>query len=152
MDLYQMQIKNSWIACSLLAGFVLQLFRNNMNGISSFLAGGTLPVLLLGSLFWFRMLGPGDIKLFCALGGIMGPTVVCKCIWYAFLSGAGISLAVLISSGEAGNRIQYLTGYINAYIRTGKKKPYYRKGTAVENIHFTVPVFMSVMLYAGGIY
>lgn len=152
MDLYEMQIKNSWIICSLLAGLALQLFQNSMDGLISFLTGGTLPLLILGILFWFRMLGPGDIKLFCALGGIMGPGEISKCIWYAFLAGAGISLAVLISGGEAWNRIQYLTGYINDYIRTGKKKPYYQKGTAVENIHFTVPVFMSVMLYAGGIY
>ena len=152
MDLYQMQIKNSWIICSLLAGFILQLYQNGSEGFISFVTGGSLPLLILGILFWFRMLGPGDIKLFCALGGIMGPEVICRCIWYAFLSGAGISLAVLICSGEMWNRIQYLTGYLSEYVRSGIRKPYYQKGTAVENIHFAVPVFMSVMLYAGGIY
>ena len=49
-------------------------------------------------------------------------------------------------------RIQYLVKYMKTYIRTGERKAYYRNGTAWENIHFTVPVFMSVMLYAGGMY
>ena len=63
-----------------------------------------------------------------------------------------LSLAILILCGGFSQRIQYLVKYMKTYIRTGERKAYYRNGTAWENIHFTVPVFMSVMLYAGGMY
>ena len=113
-----------------------------------FISGTGIPLVVLGWLFYFRMLGSGDIKLFCVLGGIMGPVHILWCIWYAFLTGGLLSLAILILCGGFSQRIQYLV----KYIRTGERKAYYRNGTAWENIHFTVPVFMSVMLYAGGMY
>lgn len=47
-----------------------------------------------GNPFIFHMIGAGDIKLLCALGGIMGPRTVMECIVYSLLAGAGISLAI----------------------------------------------------------
>ena len=152
MDLYQMKIKNSWILFSMLIGFGYDLWRGGWNGTAFFISGTGIPLVVLGWLFYFRMLGSGDIKLFCVLGGIMGPVHILWCIWYAFLTGGLLSLAILILCGGFSQRIQYLVKYMKTYIRTGERKAYYRNGTAWENIHFTVPVFMSVMLYAGGLY
>ena len=70
----------------------------------------------------------------------------------SFLAGAVISLAILIFCGNPAERLRYLTSYLEDYLRTGIRKPYYHRGFALENFHFTIPVFMSVMLYAGGIY
>lgn len=152
MDLIQMQVKNSWILCSLIVGFIDSVYRNGWKGILIFLAGAVLPAAVLGGLFYFRMLGAGDVKTFCALGGIMGPACILHCIWYAFLAGAILSAGIMVMCGEVSERLQYLTEYIKNYISTGKRKPYYKAGLKVENIHFTIPIFMSVMLYAGGIY
>lgn len=152
MDLYEMKIKNVWILISLLAGFFYDLWRGGWTGAAFFISGAGIPLVILGWLFYFRMLGSGDIKLFCVLGSIMGPVHILGCIWYAFLTGGIISLAILIFCGGFCQRIQYLAEYLNSYIRTGERKSYYRTGAAWENIHFTVPIFMSVMLYAGGMY
>ena len=136
----------------LLAGFLCQVVQYKAAGIVLFLGGSLLPLLLLGMLFYFRMLGPGDIKIFCALGGIMGPAKILWCIWFSFLCGAGISLAVLFCCGGIWQRMAYLATYLMEYLRTGSPKPYYRRESTLENIHFTVPIFMSVMLYTGGLY
>lgn len=152
MDLIQMQIKNSWILCSLFMGFTLCFFEKGTRGIPAFVLGMIIPAVLLGWLYYFRMIGAGDIKLLCALGGIMGPKSSLECIWFSFLAGACISLAVLVFCNDSEERIAYLIRYLKDYAKTGMKKPYYTKGEAAENIHFSVPIFMSVMLYAGGIY
>lgn len=86
------------------------------------------------------MLGPGDIKLFCALGGIMGVHDIWRCIEFSFLAGAVISLAILIFCGNPAERLRYLTSYLEDYLRTGIRKPYYHRGFALENFHFTIPV------------
>ena len=39
-----------------------------------------------------------------------------------------------------------------AYFKTGKREPYYKSGMPLENFHFTVPIFLSALLYAGGVY
>lgn len=41
-------------------------------GVPAVLGGSILPLFLLAVLYYFRMLGAGDIKLFCAIGGLMG--------------------------------------------------------------------------------
>ena len=152
MDLYQMRIKNSWIIFSFLLGFINEFCIGEEKYLLFFICGAFVPLVLLGWLFYFRMLGSGDIKLFCVLGTVMGPYRVLWCIWYAFLIGAVLSLAVLMLCGNFRQRFRYLTGYLEEYLRTGRPEPYYQKGNTLENIHFTVPIFMSVMLYAGGIY
>lgn len=151
MDIVCMRISNGWILCSLLAGF-LHCISSGRSVFWEFIPGVLIPVVVLGWLFAFRMLGPGDIKLFCALGGVMGPDGIWRCMGFSFLSGALISLAILIFCGNPAERFRYLTGYVGDFIRTGIRNPYYRKGFAPENFHFTVPIFMSVMLYAGGMY
>ena len=92
MDLYQMKIKNSWILFSMLIGFGYDLWRGGWNGTAFFISGTGIPLVVLGWLFYFRMLGSGDIKLFCVLGGIMGPVHILWCIWYAFRRAELISL------------------------------------------------------------
>ena len=60
--------------------------------------------------------------------------------------------ALMISSGIVCQRILYLLHYISVYFKTGKREPYYKSGMPLENFHFTVPIFLSALLYAGGVY
>ena len=82
----------------------------------------------------------------------MGFPSIIWCIIVSFLIGAVISLSILIFYGMFSQRIRYFYEYLQDYLRTGRWKPYYKRGMPLENIHFTVPVFLSVMLYAGGVY
>ena len=139
MDLYEMRIKNSWIICSFIAGLIYSIWPGNRHGIVQFVLGMTVPPVLLGWLFYL-------------LGGLMGPYHILWCMWYAILAGAALSLAILFFCGGFHQRFHYLEQYVRQFIETGRQNPYYRTGTAFENIHFTIPIFMSVMLYTGGIY
>lgn len=153
MDLRNTRVDNGWILFCMITGISVRVIAEGLSGLISFLSGAVFPLLLLGVLFVFRMLGPGDIKLFCALGGILGPGRILKCIILSFFLGAGISLALLISNGDFRQRFQYLFQYICELAETGKRKPYYKRGmSSLENFHFTVPIFLSIVLYAGGIY
>lgn len=152
MDLCRMKVANGWILFSLFSGFLMCFFQEGIRGIGEFAAGAVFPVLILGVLFYFRMIGAGDIKLFCALGGIMGITDVFRCMLVSLFLGAGISLLILIFYGGICCRIRYFIRYFYDLMMTGNLKPYVKKGQSLENFHFTIPIFMSVMLYAGGVY
>lgn len=153
MDLRTAKVDNGWILFSIVQGFFIQCLVQGWTGICTFLAGALVPILVLGGLFVLRMLGPGDIKLFCALGSIMGAAAIVKCILISLFLGASISAAILISNGGFRQRFHYFFQYFQELAQSGKVKPYYRKGMSyMENFHFTVPVFLSVMLYAGGVY
>lgn len=153
MDIKTAKVDNGWILFTMGAGLAFRILTEGFRGITGFLSGAAFPLLCLGILFVFRMLGPGDIKLFCALGGIMGLKKIGICILVSFFLGACLSFAILISNGDFRQRFQYLFAYIHKLIRTREISPYYQKGmNASENYHFTVPVFLSVVLYAGGVY
>lgn len=153
MDLRTARVDNGWILFCLSVGFTVRWMEQGAAGIGGFFAGALFPIAVLGGLFFLRMLGPGDIKLFCALGGMMGVRAVGKCILVSFFLGACISLAILISNGSFCQRFQYFIQYIQELALSGKSRPYYRRDMSLpENFHFTVPVFLSVVLYAGGVY
>ena len=152
MDLRWMRVENGWILCSMVSGLLFQLQTHGICGLMYFLIGAVYPLCILGVLFYFRMLGAGDIKLFCALGSVMGIKAIGRCMAVSFILGAGISLLILIFYGNFCQRFQYFLNYIREYLSTGEVRPYFRRGVTPENFHFTVPVFMSVLLYAGGVY
>ena len=68
MDLREEAVDNSWVLFSIMAGFLLQLLEKGPKGMIIFLTGAAVPLILLGILFIFRMLGAGDVKILCALG------------------------------------------------------------------------------------
>lgn len=152
MDLNWEKIDNRWIMFGWLTGFSYRLWKSGLKGTGIFLVGALVPVLILYLLFVFRMIGAGDIKLLSVLGGFMGPSAVVVCIGISFLFGAVFSLAVLILCGNLKSRLRYFAGYFNRFITTKEIIPYIRKGRQMENIHFSVPILMSVLLFAGGFY
>lgn len=152
MDIRSASIDNGWILFSMCVGLYLKIWKDGAQAIPVFCIGSLIPLAVLGILFYFRMLGPGDIKLFCVLGGCMGASSIIWCIVVSFLIGAMISLSILIFYGMFCQRIRYFYEYLQDYLHTGMRKPYYKQGMPLENIHFTVPVFLSVVLYAGGVY
>ena len=88
MDLRTRRIANEWIITAWIAGLVTQLIRYGAAGAGIFLFGMLFPILALYILFYFHMLGAGDIKLLSAVGGFLGVPAILKCMIVSFLSGA----------------------------------------------------------------
>lgn len=153
MDLRTGKVDNGWILFCTVVEISVCFLREGPAGMGKQIMGMLLPALIFAPLFLFHMIGAGDIKLFSVLGGIMGTEKIFRCIMYAVICGAGISIAILILNGDVFSRFWYLREYVREYFQTGKIRPYYRGNVASpENFHFTIPVFMSVVLYAGGVY
>lgn len=152
MDLFLGRVKNWWIYLLWVVGASYQVFVGGFWGAGQFLLGSMMPIVLLFPLFRFRMLGPGDIKLFSALGGVMKAKAVGVCILSSFLCGGTLSLGILLLWGNFDSRLRYFTEYIQNMNNSKKQNPYYIPGERPENIHFTVAVLMGVLLYAGGLY
>ena len=75
----------------------------------------------------------------------MGCESIIKCIFISFLTGAGISAALLIFNHNFCERILYFIEYVKCTVSTGKISSYRRKNIAApENFHFTIPVFIKI--------
>ena len=148
MDIQRAKVDNGWLLFCVLVSLFTRIWKIDVSSLGSWICGLLVPILILGILFIFRMLGAGDIKLLSVIGSMIGPTKILNCISYSFL----IAAALMISSGIVCQRILYLLHYISVYFKTGKREPYYKSGMPLENFHFTVPIFLSALLYAGGVY
>lgn len=152
MDLMWERISNSWIWSSWIVGILFQLQFHGTRGIGIYLTGAAVPFVILFPLFLFRMLGAGDVKLFSALGGIVGFSAIVKGMAISFLFGAVFSAAFLVVCGNMADRFKYLLHYFIRFENTRCIAPYFKRGKRMENIHFTIPILLGMMLYAGGFY
>ena len=152
MDLSNEKIANVAITIFIFVGLIYQTSIHGVVGIWEYVKGAGIPLLLLFILFIFRMLGPGDIKLLSVLGGIMGVSAIIHCIIISFIFGAILAAAILVSCGNLKERLRYFAEYITRTLQTKKITAYYKSGMPIENFHFSIPILMSIILYAGGIY
>lgn len=158
MDLRTRRIANEWIITAWIAGLVTQLIRYGTAGAGIFLFGMLFPILALYILFYFHMLGAGDIKLLSAVGGFLGVPAILKCMIVSFMSGAVLSIGIILVCGNLPQRLTKFFNYFQTYFtkRKYQKKtepvPYYDGKWGMECIHFSVPVLMGVLLWIGGFY
>ena len=103
MDLLQEKVDNRLICLGFGSGLILDIFYSGFAGILHFFSGSFFPLLCLLPLFYFRMIGGGDIKLLSVLGGILGYPKVLSLLLLTFLTGAILSFAFLISCGVKYN-------------------------------------------------
>lgn len=153
MDIKWEKVFNFWICTGLLCGQLLLIYGDEPVKIFVVLAGTMIPFVVLFPLFLCKMLGTGDIKVFAVLGSVMGVQWGLACMILTFLIGAVISVPVLIFRCSAKERFLYFLKYLNHVFISKSFPPYLTPGRAPENIHFTIPIFCSVLLLTikGGI-
>lgn len=149
-DLGKGNIPNELIMAGLGFSVIYQYFSAGIMGLMLCMGGMILPVILLGPLYYFRMIGAGDVKLFCVLGGFLGPGLCFQCIVRAILAGGVISLLILVYYKNFTERLFYFLNYIDEYLETGNWKPYLPGVSEQARFCFSIPVLFSVLCYIGG--
>lgn len=150
-DLYQRKIPNTLIIAGLIVGGAYQWCLHGTVGLLTFVKGSLLPFLLLAPLHYFRMLGAGDIKLLMVTGGFLGAGQILKCMFFAFLAAAAISLCKLFRHPLLWRRFDYLAKYLGEHFQGRQWQPYILEEKNRAYLYFSIPVMISVLLMQGGI-
>ncbi|MCD8015274.1 MAG: prepilin peptidase [Lachnospiraceae bacterium] len=145
-DLWSGRIPNAVIAVGLAMGLVCRFFAEGAIGVILSLGGMCLPVLFFGVLYYFRMMGAGDIKLLCVAGGFLGPTGVLSCILRTLFVAAAFSLVILYRNHSLGKRLDYLRRYVCDYAESGKWQPYMEQAGEDAKFCFSVPVLIGILM------
>lgn len=130
----------------------MQLIQNGTLGILWFLGGAGLPVLSGALIYYFRMMGAGDIKLLALAGCFMGPGKAAMCMVFSILTGGAFAALLVWKHHNLIERIQYFCSYITEISVSKRWKPYLSEENKEGKIHFSIAVFAAVLLYAGGVY
>lgn len=150
-DLYKRKIPNPLIVAGLILGAAWQWSAKGPPGIADFLAGAGTPLLALGMLHYFRMLGAGDIKLLMVLGSFLNFSDSLKCIGVSFLIAAVFSVAILFKYRILMRRLNYFVQYLHSYKESKRWAPYISRGEDAAYLHFSIPVVLGSICVIGGI-
>ncbi|HIV23030.1 MAG TPA: prepilin peptidase [Candidatus Merdiplasma excrementigallinarum] len=149
-DLIGGKIPNGLIAAGLLCGAAGQAILSRGAGLACWLAGAALPVLLFGGLYWLRMIGAGDVKLLCVIGGFLGPVPCFFCMLRAILFGGIISAFLVVKRHNLFVRLFYFRTYITQLLKTGQWSPYRRENDGDGQFCFSVPILLGLLTMLGG--
>lgn len=150
-DLKKDRIPNALILTGLVFGWSLQLVQAGALGAVLFLGGAGLPLVLGAFLYYFRMMGAGDIKLLAVVGGFLGPQKAVCCVVASLLVGAVLSVGLLLKRRNLKERLLYFYRYLHRQQR-GKWEPYLNDQDEGGRIHFAAAILGGVLLYLGGVY
>lgn len=118
-DIKNYRIPNKLNLLFLLAGLVLNIVIGSVK--SSF--GGIVFPLILFPLFALRMMGAGDIKLFCAMGAIVGFPQIINIMAYSIVFNGVIAVFLIFIRKEC-NGFARLWQYLRYIFITGKLTEY----------------------------
>ncbi len=123
-DIKTYKIKNTIVFPFMIIGLFINIFYDGYKGTMNAVLGIIIPVLLLIILYALRMLGAGDIKLFSAIGAIMGIQNVLINMVYSFLSGGVIALGIICLHNNGKQRLHHLLHYFKSCFLTVSFQPY----------------------------
>ncbi|QNU65685.1 prepilin peptidase [Ruminiclostridium herbifermentans] len=108
-DIKYSKIRNVCVMPAAISGLLINTFEDGTQGFKSSLFGLLVPILLLGFLFYFELIGAGDIKLFSAIGALFGCEFILYGMAYSFIIAGILSALRLIQNKkvQAGNTAVY---------------------------------------------
>lgn len=151
-DLRTGRVKNGIAVIGWAAGFAMALTEEERipAALAAFASGAGVPLAAGFLLFKARLLGAGDTKLFSAVGGIVGTRVFLRFAMWSFLFGGVISFLVLLCGDNGRQAASRLRSFAARTVQSGKIVPYRDTGEGKGMFHFTVPMLMAAVMYAGG--
>ncbi len=123
-DIRTYKIKNRLVGIFIIIGIATNVGLQGKQGIGFSFIGIISPVVILFLLYYLKMLGAGDIKLFSAIGAVMGVRFVVYAMAYSFLAGGIIALFIMLMRKNVMIRFKYFVQYIKACILSGLLLPY----------------------------
>ncbi len=102
MDVRYRRIPNKLVFATLVAGLTLNGLFGGVHGVVSAIGGLTLGFAMMFALHVFGTMGAGDVKLFAAVGAIVGTSQVLPTLFVVALTGGVFALGKMIYARRVG--------------------------------------------------
>ncbi len=152
-DKREFKIPNWLCAVGIMNGFCYHLLVDRLLEFPNYIAGTFMPIIALFVLFYFQMLGAGDIKLFAVVGSFLGKDVVWIILYSMFINGIA-AFSILYKKKAFKERFQYFGIYMrDFFFNRGdfcKKREAYLGENWRESpfiLHFSFGIWFAVLLY-----
>lgn len=147
------RIPNSLTGLMAVQGLVFRLWNHGAGGILFWLGGAVMTMALLYPFFKIGCLGAGDVKLFGVTAGYLPFEKILLFFFYSLLIAAVISLYKMWKAKTFGRRMRYLSEYFGEVLKNSQWHLYSKRECGpAPGICLAGPVFVSILLYLGGVY
>ncbi|HEX8845484.1 MAG TPA: A24 family peptidase [Pyrinomonadaceae bacterium] len=105
-DVRYRRIPNAFVIATLTSGLIINTIYGGLNGTLMSLGGCAVAFILMFVLHVFGAMGAGDVKLFAAVGSLMGAQLVLPTFLVVILTGGALALLLTLRSGAVRTTMQ----------------------------------------------
>jgi len=150
-DVRYRRIPNAYVLATLISGLTINTLFGGLSGAVSSLGGCALAFLLIFVLHVFGAMGAGDVKLFSALGAVMGAHLVLPTFVVVVLMGGVIALFSVVRAGVVTTTmhrvLQIFCGFLPGWEMPRFSVPADRRYTVPYGVAITLGGLISVAIF-----
>jgi prepilin peptidase CpaA len=150
-DVRYRRIPNAFVLATLISGLAINTIFGGFNGALSSLGGCALAFILIFVLHVFGAMGAGDVKLFSALGAVMGANLVVPTFLVVVLTGGLLAIVSIMRAGAVMTTmhrvLQIFVGLLPGWEMPKFTVPADRRHTVPYGVAITIGGLISVALF-----
>lgn len=150
-DVRYRRIPNAFVLATLAGGLAINLIFAGMGGVLTSLGGCALAFLPLFVMHIFGGMGAGDVKLFAAIGSVVGTSLVLPTLLIVVLTGGVLAVYSMIRNGTVRATMQrvlmILVGLLPGWQMPRFAVPADRRHTIPYGVAIMIGSLISVALF-----
>jgi prepilin peptidase CpaA len=105
-DVRYRRIPNAFVLATLASGLTINIIFGGLRGAMASLGGCIFAFTLMFILHVFGAMGAGDVKLFAAIGSVMGSQLVLPTFFVVILTGGVLAVCLMLRTGAIRDTMQ----------------------------------------------
>jgi prepilin peptidase CpaA len=145
------RIPNAFVLATLVAGLSTNAIMGGLQGALASLGGCALAFALMFMLHIFGAMGAGDVKLFAAIGSVVGTSLVVPTFLVVVLVGGALAVVTMFRAGTVKETmwrvVQIFVGFLPGWEMPRFSVPAERRYTIPYGVAITIGSLISVALF-----
>jgi prepilin peptidase CpaA len=150
-DVRYRRIPNAFVLATLISGLTLNFAMGGLNGGLNSLGGCVFAFILMFMLHVFGAMGAGDVKLFAAVGSVIGAQLVLPTFIVVILTGGLLALITTLRSGIFGTTmhrvLQIFVGLLPGWQMPKFSVPADRRFTIPYGVAITIGAIIATAIF-----
>jgi prepilin peptidase CpaA len=150
-DVRYRRIPNPFVLATLATGLVVNSLGDGLAGALASLGGCALAFALMFVLHVFGAMGAGDVKLFAAIGSVVGASLVLPTFFVVVLVGGVLGVVTMLRSGSVRttlhNTLMLLVGLLPGWTMPRLTVPTDRRKTIPYGVAITFGSLLSLLIF-----
>ena len=145
------RIPNAFVLATLVAGLSVNTIVGGTAGTLASLGGCALAFALMFMLHIFGAMGAGDVKLFAAIGSVLGASLVVPTFLVVVLTGGALAVVTMLRAGTVRETlwrvVQIFVGFLPGWEMPRFSVPAERHYTIPYGVAITIGSLISLALF-----